>query len=177
MDKAIKIWNSDYPYNLIQILNGHTQCVHPIFLLKETQILISGSSDNTLRKWTLSTYQCIKVFNDVICWTRNIIEIDNNRIIVGGKNVITIVNITTDVVEKIINDEKLNYVNSFVQLRDGNILCGCEKGLIFLYNTKINTFFFKKDNIHEGNISCLVKINAYKFLSCSSDTTIKEWKF
>ena len=75
---TIKIWSDNYPYNLIQILDGHTQCVHSIFLLKETQILISGSSDNTLRKWTLSTYQCIKVFNDVICWTRNIIEIDNN---------------------------------------------------------------------------------------------------
>ena len=55
----------------------------------------------------------------------SLLEIDNNRRIVGGIRVIKIVNIINDIIEYEIENDKLNDVHSFVQLRDGNILCGC----------------------------------------------------
>ena len=113
-DKTIKIWNSNNPYNLIKTLNGHTKWVNSIIQLKDKDILISGSDDdNTLRKWNLLTYQCMKIINNVYCCFRNsLLEIDNNRIIVGGCNVITIVNISNDIIEYQIKNDKLNYVYS-----------------------------------------------------------------
>ena len=111
--------------NLIKTLNGHTSYVRSIIQLKDKDILISGSDDNTLRKWNLLTYQCDTIINNVDCCDSNsLLEIDNNRIIVGGWNVITIVNISNDIIEHQIKNNKLNWVWSFVQLRNGNILCG-----------------------------------------------------
>ena len=174
-DRTIKIWNSNYPYNLISTIKGHTSYVDSIIKLKDKDILISGSLDKTLRKWNLLTYQCITIINNVDCFSWNsLLEIDNNRVIVGGRY-ITIVNISNDIIEYQIRNDKLNYVYSFVQLRDGNILCGCKHGLIFLYDIKLNILSFRKDKLHYEGVSCLVNLNQYQFISSYKE--IKLWEY
>ena len=106
----------------------------------------------------------------------SILEIDNNRIIVGGYNVITIVNISNDIIEHQIKNDKLDYVFSLLQLRDGNILCGCSYGLICLYDIKLNTLSFREKNIHYGGVYCLLNLNQYQFIS-SSSKEIKVWEY
>ena len=176
-DRTIKIWNSNYPYNLISTIKGHTSYVDSIIKLKDKDILISGSLDKTLRKWNLLTYQCISIIKNVDCaYSNSLLEIDNNRIIVGGKNVITIVNISNDIIEYQIRNDKLNYVYSFVQLRDGNILCGCKHGLIFLYDIKLNTLSFRQERIHNEAVFCLLNINKNQFTS-GSNNEIKVWEY
>ena len=176
--KTIKIWNSNHPYNLINTLNGHTYYVRSIIQLKDKDILISGSWDNTLRKWNLLTYQCDKIINNVDCCDNNsLLEIDNNRIIVGGYNVITIVNISNDIIEHQIKNEKLSYAYSFVQLRNGKILCGCSYGLICLYDINLNTLSFREKKIHDKPVSCLLNLNKYQFISCSCFDEIKVWEY
>ena len=177
-DTTIKIWNSNHPYNLIKTLNGHTDYVTSIIQLKDKDILISGSwdDDDTLRKWNLLTYQCDKIINNVKCCFRNsLLEIDNNRIIVGGCKVITIVNISNDIIEHQIKNDELYYAWSFVQLRDGNILCGDANGFIYLCDIKLNTLSFREKKIHNGDVRCLLNINKYQFISCSDE--IKVWEY
>ena len=46
-------------------------------------------------KWTLLTYQCETIINDVYShWSNSMIEFDKDRIIVGGYKVLIIVNIS-----------------------------------------------------------------------------------
>ena len=178
-DRTIKIWNSNHPYNLIKTLNGHTGRVTSIIQLKDKDILISGSSygDKTLRKWNLLTYQCVKIINTIYCCDKNsLLEIDNNRIIVGGYNVITIVNISNDIIEHQIENYKLSYVDSFLKLRDGNIFCGCYNGLICLYDIKLNTLSFREKKIHNEAVYCLLNINKNQFTS-GSNNEIKVWEY
>ena len=174
-DKTIKIWNSNHPYNLINTLNGHNNYVTSIIQLKDKDILISGSWDNTLRKWNLLTYQCVKIINNVWCYNNSLLEIDNNRIIVGGYNVITIVNISNDIIEHQIENYKLDRAYSFLKLRDGNILCGCSNGLICLYDIKLNTLSFRQEKIHKERVYCLLNINKNQFIS--SHKEIKVWEY
>ena len=120
----------------------------------------------------------MKIINNVQCPSRNsLLEIDNNRIIVGGENVITIVNISNDIIEHQIKNDKLYFVYSFVQLRDGNILCGCENGLICLYDIKLNTLSFREEKIHDKPVYCLLNINTNQFISCSCFGEIKVWEY
>ena len=106
----------------------------------------------------------------------SLLEIDNDRIIVGGCNVITIVNISNDIIEHQIENDKLNYVYSLIQLRDGNILCGCDYGLICLYDIKLNTLSFREEKIHNEAVCCLLNINKNQFIS-SSYGEIKVWEY
>ena len=190
-DKIIKIWNSNHPYNLIKILKNYPDNYTSIIQLKGKEFLISGcenldgldslfgrKEDNALRKWNLLTYQCDTNYFNVSCSLSNsILQIDNNRIIVGGSNVITIVNISINIIEQQIIDENLNFVYSLIQLRDGNVICGFLNGEICLYDINLNTFSYKDEPIHDNSVSYLLNINKHTFISCSFDKTIKVWEY
>ena len=171
-NRAIKIWkiNSDIP---IQILEGHNASVNSLLYLKERHIMISGSTDETLRLWDVKKYQCKKVIKGVhCCWINSLYQIDKDRVIVGGIEAVYIVDIDKYVIEKIIQDTTFGFVQCFLKLRN-TILFGCSGGL-FLFN-EINT---KQYNIQNNDdITDLLMIDDNTFLSCSQDNTIKVWQY
>ena len=177
-DNTIKIWNSNPPYNLIKTLKGHFLWVSSIFYLKENDILLSESLDFTLRFWDLPIYQCNTIIKTKECFFCNsFVELVNNRIVIGGKIIIIIINISKGIIERQIENEKLGFVYSLIQLRDGNILCGLYKGLSCIYDLKENTLYFNRENMHKNDILCLLVIDKQQFISCSEDKTIKIWKY
>ena len=141
--------------------------------------MLSGSRDDTLRLWNMSTYQCITVIEGVDCsFTNSLYQIDKDRVIVGGYvNSFCIVNIDKCVIENRIDDESLGYVNCFLKLRDNKtILCGCDNGIFCFYDMNTEQYKITKNN-HKGYITDLLLIDDNTFLSCSTDTTIKVWRY
>ena len=141
--------------------------------------LISGSSDETLHLWNMSTYQCDKVIEGVeCCFTNSLYQIDKDRVIVGGDNSFCIVNIDKCIIEKrIIKDKSIGDVNCFLKLRDNKtILCGCEYGIFCFYDMNTEQYKSTNDN-HHRDITDLLLIDDNTFLSCSWDNTIQLWKY
>ena len=66
-DKTIKIWKSNPPYSdtPIKVLEGHNSGVNSLLYIKERDIIVSGSTIETIRLWNLSTYQCVIVIKGV----------------------------------------------------------------------------------------------------------------
>ena len=138
--------------------------------------MLSGSWDETLRIWNMSTYQCDKVIEGVDCFfTNSLYQIDKDRVIVGGVNSFSIVNIDKCIIEKRIKDESLD-VCCFLKLRDNKtILCGCYNGIFCFYDMNTKQYKITNDN-HKGYISDLLFKDDNTFLSCSLDNTIKVWR-
>ena len=132
----------------------------------------------TLRLWNMSTYQCITVIEGVYCYyTNSLYQIDKDRVIVGGVNSFSIVNIDKCVIEKRIKDESLGYVNCFLKLRDNKtILCGCLDGIICFYDMNTKQYKITKNNHNDYAITDLLLIDDNTFLSCSYKT-IKVWRY
>ena len=108
-DKTIKIWKSNPPYSdtPIKVLEGHSYYVISLLYIKERDVIISGSGEVTLRLWNMSTYQCDKVIEGVLCCFNNsLYQIDKDRVIVGGFISFSIVNIDKCVIEKTIIEAK-----------------------------------------------------------------------
>ena len=179
-DNTIKIWKGNPPYcdTPIKVLIGHTKSVKSLLYIKERDIMISGSEDELLYLWNMSTYQCDKVINGVQCSFENsLYQVDKDKMIVGGKNIFSIMNIDIYVIEKTIKDKLFGYVYCFLKLRDNNtILCGCDKGLFCFYDMKAEEYKITMKN-HKGLINDLLRINTNTFLSCSFDKTIRVWKY
>lgn len=178
-DKTIKIWKCQYPYTMIKELEGHSQSVKTLIQLKEKDKLLSASNiDFSLIIWDSSSYNCDKVINNINCCDINsLYEIDNHRVIVGGFQMITIINVDSYKVEEKYLNEQLDYVYSLMMLRDGNILCGCVQGKIYKYNIKLNTITVSENTSHNSHIFDLVSVNKHQFISCSYDKTIKIWEY
>ena len=178
-DNTIKIWNSNKPYNLSSKLEGHTDWVNSIIQLKGKEILVSGSGgdDGSLRIWCLKTYKCNKVLKNILCcYYNSMIEMSNNRVAIGGENKIFIINTITFQTEQYIKSEGIGFVNSIIELRDGNLLGGFEKGNIGLYDLNLNEIYLK-ETTHSKDISGLIKINKTLFASCSYDKTVRVWSY
>ena len=175
IDNTIKIWKSNPPYSdtPIKVLEGHDNGVRCLLYIKERDIMISGSEDEILRLWNMSTYQCGTVIEGVdCCWTHSLYQIDKDRVIVGGYNSFSIVNIDKFEIENTIKGS----ATCFLKLRDNKtILCGCDDGILLFYD--MNTKEYKESSTLDSPISELLLIDDNTFLSCSRDYTIKVWQY
>ena len=180
LDLTIKIWNHSSPYNLIKVLEGHTRWVSSIVGLKNQLFLISISYyDKTLRVWDLKSYQCQTVITNVMSyWNNGVLELDNQKLLIGGPSKLYILNTVTFIVEKEIKNANLKGdISAFLQINDHYILCSYGKGNMCIYNSNTNSLAFVLDKIHSGELTQIAKIAKNKFVSSSCDCTVKVWKF
>lgn len=61
-DKQVRLWYSD-PFQLRELLRGHTKPVTGAVFTHEGNMLISGSVDKTVRIWDVDTAVCLKVLD------------------------------------------------------------------------------------------------------------------
>ena len=106
----------------------------------------------------------------------SILEIEGNKIIVGGYRALLIINIEKFMIEEVIHNERFGDVYCLVELRDGSILSGCSNGKMFIYGINTNTIEFK-DKSHVGDISSLITLNDHIFVSWAYDEIIKVWEY
>ena len=179
-EHTIKIWKSNPPYSdtPIRVLEGHSHWITSLLYIKEKDLMISGDwNDRILSLWNMSTYQCVTVIKGVKCFYPNsLYQIDKDRVIFGGSTLVYIVNIDKCVIEKTIEDKAFDSVYCFHKLRDNTILCGCEDGIFCFYDMNTGQYKITKNN-HTERINALLFIDDNTFLSCSSDNTIKVWKY
>lgn len=176
-DNTIKIWSSLPPYSLIATLEGHIKEVISIVQLKQKEILVSASCDYTLRIWNLVSYQFKTGIEKVSATGGNcMVEIDNDKLIVGGKEIIQIINCSTYEIESSVSCPSVATINSLVELESGVVLCGCYKGIFLIYYQEENTYKEIKGK-HKDEISSIIKINDNIIASASYDRSIKLWNF
>lgn len=176
-DKTIKIWKLPF-YNCVETLNGHTRNVCSLIELSKKDYLVSGGQDSTLMFWDNETYRIKKRIEDVSCaWNNSMIEIEKNRLIVGGFDSINIIDLNKFEVEKKIKVEDINTLYSLVQIHKGIILFGCySEGHFLFLDVDENTFVNITKGLHSKAIKGLLKLENSLLVSCSEDTTIKLWK-
>ena len=160
-------------------LKGQSSAVMSAIQLKGRELLVSGSYDQTIKFWNLSTYKKEHTIKGAPCvWRNALIEIDNNRIVSGGPGKVTIVNTITYQIEAVIaTDKNIQRIFSMIKLRDGSLLCGCENGWFYQIDMKKYKFKFIKEKMHEHNILSLFTIDQMHFISSSYDKSIKKWNY
>jgi WD40 repeat protein len=182
-DNNIYIWSTQSPYNKKCSLKGHKSEVTSIIQLKNKKIVSTcGNQESGLMNiWTLDEkndkiIQIESVMN-VFCYCINsLVEIEDNKVAVGGYKFIRIVNINKKVIEAKIECHNC-LISSITILNDGCIASASEEGNISI----INNIFYDKLNIiefaHDMIIFSLCTLNDKSFCSSSKDGVIKIWTY
>ena len=178
-DNMIKIWKSDAPYSdtPIKVLNLHTSAVYSLVYIDKKDIMVSSSFDGILRMWNMTTYECVSFIEGLASDAKNMIQIDDDRVISSFNGKITIVNVKENKVENSIEEGRVDYGLSFVKLRDDKtIICGCNSGFFVVYNIDTKEHQVIRSD-HKDDINDLIKYDDETFISCSSDKNIIVWKY
>lgn len=151
-------------------MTGHTYSV--ISILETKEYIASGSGDGTVRVWSNTTYEPHRVIPNTPCQSWNgMLELKDNKLIVGGMFKLSIIDIVTFEV-KIIEDKSLGCINCFNLLPNGQVLLGCAGGLICCFDPSNNTVIDKK-KVHNGTVCSLIRTKDGRLISCSQDKTIQ----
>ena len=182
-DNNIFIWNTQPPYNRKCSLIGHKSEVTSIIQLKNKKIIsVTGKKDGMMKIWTLdeTNDNIIKqesVVNTFCHCSNSLVEIDNNKVVIGAYEIIRIVNVKRKQIEAIIECHSNSLISSITVLNNGCIVSACEEGNIAI----INPIFY--DNLktielaHDMMIFSLCTLSNKSFCSSSKDGTIKVWTF
>lgn len=126
-DRTIIIWNEEG--NILNKLEGHSECVIQLAALKNNQ-LVSGSRDYTLKIWDLSNYTLIKTIKDVECYSGSnclLYKEDSDILLVGGNDVIKIIDLKEGKIIKNITEELEDKgVSAISELKDGSFIIGLD---------------------------------------------------
>ena len=182
-DNNIYVWNTQPPYNKKCSLRGYRSEVTSIIQLKNKKIVSTcGNKEGGLMKiWTLDESNDkilqIESIKNVFCYCMNsLVEIEGNKVAVGGYKFIRIVNINKKIIEVKIECHNC-LISAVTILNDGCIVSASEEGNIAIINNifydKLNTIEFAHDMI----IFSLCFLNDKSFCSSSKDGVIKIWTY
>lgn len=177
--KNIKIWNSLPPYNIITQISLHNTTIESA--LEVNGLLALACDDSVLRFYDINSNQCIHSISNIQTSSRNsMIVLDNNKLIIGGYNLLIVIDTFTYTIDKRIENEDYETIDCFLQLSDGSLLCalGDMNGRAFV-QIELNKYeiISEKENAHESHINDIICINERMFATCSDDKMIKIWKY
>ncbi len=173
-DKTIKIWEEKkYNYINLKILK-HNNKVNSILLLND--ILISSGEDGT-KFWNLKDYNLIFNINETFCGSWNALSnIDNDKIIVQGKNTNCLKVISINEKKIILNIEFDFPVWTIFYSKIHNLIfIGGNCNHIFIYDSNLELINII-ENAHDNDINGFNVLNDESIISYSDDRTVKIWK-
>ena len=177
VDGTIKIWDNNPPYNVKATFQCIKDSVVSILQLKKKELLISAGRKDIIQIWNMKTYQNECVINGVSCFSRNsMVESDNDKVIIGGFSIVSILSTKTYRVEISIVDERIKMIHSLIRINNGKIVCGCHGGRLCLIGEN-GIVEYIKDCSQSDTVYSLINIDENMFISGSWDKSIKIWKY
>ena len=174
LDKKIRIWDSiDCNYECIQTLKGHTKGITSI--IEINNFIFSASfynkDNNELKIWDESTYESIATIKGFQCCSLNALsKLNDNTLILGGNDVIYLVDIKTYQINKF-QHRSLGKIECLYVNGNGLLFIGNSDGKILCYDSSSNQIIFK-NKFHNDWIYCIIETEDNKLISCSYDHTI-----
>lgn len=170
---GILIWNSQYPFNAIKTLYNSYNYYYSLLLLKDGTLCASTSS-------AIEFYDLVEMKLDHYLDVNGalvpnaLLEIDNNHLLVGGKDTITLIDILSHSVIGSIKDPEFGVIKSVGELRDRSLILGTEKGSFYHFDSNIK-FLKKSTNVHKTQVTCILPLDFDTFVSTGKE--IKLWKY
>ena len=177
-DSRIIIWN--YKNKIYEnILNGHTECIISMILLK-SGYLCSASTDEDIRIWDWKQLKCLFCFKPHNKYTKCLIELNNEYLLTASEDN------TIGLWQK--NDfenykyKNINYikghecpVRTLCKINDNYFVSGSFDNKIKIWDLRKNECVQTLEG-HQSYVICVIKFKEDSLISCSSDKNIKIWK-
>ena len=180
-NKKIHIHSCEAPFTLLQELPVENAYLSNMIYLKEKDILIATSNQKVI-KYDMKTYKCVESVELEMIGVghRAIIQLDQERLLIGGMTHLWVFNVSTMKVEKDINNVGFMRYTALVELRDTKyILAGMDLGLMLLIDRETLEYIVLKTvgDMINCHINDIVSYDNGTIIDGSSDDCLRVWKY
>lgn len=180
-NKKIHIHSCEAPFTLLQELPVENAYLSNMIYLKEKDILIATSNQKVL-KYDMKTYKCVESVELEMIGVghRALIQLDQDRLLIGGMTHLWVFNVSTMKVEKDINNVGFMRYTALVELRDTKyILAGMDLGLMLLIDRETLDYIVLKTvgDMINCHINDIVSYDNGTIIDGSSDDCLRVWKY
>ena len=177
-DGTVKIWEKNINNNKYQLITSlkHSDTIRSILILNNKNILISSGSGGT-KFWNINNFESIVYIKNAFCCNNNALKrIDDDKIIVGGRNDgrIKIISIFEKGIIKSIENNFLCCAICIIENKK-LILIGGESNNIIIYRSDNFDFIQIIKDIHNDWIYGITKLNNGLIITYGCDKIIKVW--
>lgn len=171
-DKTIKVWGIENE-KCTHTLEGHDRGINVFFQMKNG-VLLSGSEDRTINVWDVTKMDLIRSIGGELTSFYSIIEMDDEKILIGSYGTIRIINTVSGELASIFDLRLSGQIFSIIELKNNHVLCAFVRGSITEFDPK-NNKIIKEWEAHKSPVTTLVKLNDGRILSGDSAGLIKIW--
>lgn len=178
-DKTLKVFKlEDSSFSCLHTLKGHSDWVRTMLILKDKSTIVScgAGHDKTIRFWKTTNFKCEKIMENFWFQAKySIIEISNNRIMIGQSRLIVVINVAVFQVETTVVNEKFGGVSCFGKIDENDIIFSSNNGTLFDLHVKQFKIVASKETLDAEEINSFVIDSGKIFFS--SDHKIFIWIF
>ena len=177
-DGTVKIWEENINNNKYQLIISlqHSDTIRSILILNNKNFLISSGSEGT-KFWNMNNFECIFYIKNAYCCNNNALKkIDDDKIIVGGRNdgTIKIISILEKNIIKSIENTFLCCAICIIENKK-LILIGGECKDIIIYRSDNFEFIQIIKDIHNDWVFGITRLNNDSIITYGCDKIIKVW--
>ena len=180
-DATIKIWKSTAPYELLSTLIGHRESIPSLLMLnnKSNNLLsCSGEKEKQLRLWDLTTFNCLGSIDNIHCsYIHSMIQLEDSQVIIGGANVINIVNTITFKLEATFESETFGILLSIFQIGN-HLLMGSRDNMLYLFDLETKSKYIISSLLANkiSTVISVIRLDDETLLSASYDGKLQFYK-
>jgi WD40 repeat protein len=138
-------------------------------------ILVSGSSDKTIKLWDMSDGKCIQTLSEHTASVKCICELDDGTFCsAGNDSMIHVWNIDGELLGSIERRDDEN-IHQLLALSNNRVVAASDNSIMYVYDTVRFTALEVAMKEHKDSVQCLVKLSDKDFASASIDGAIYIW--
>jgi len=180
-DKSIIFYNKDNNNKYIKDYNISTNGIcTSVIQTKENEICYSEKANSSICFYDLNQRKIIKEINNIIKKNNNhewFIMINKELLLIPGENKISIINVNKYNIVKIIDVKGSDWICGVCMLNENILFTGDYNEIIKEWKIEGDNIILisQKENVHNKDITYLIKIGNGHIASASKDKTIKIW--
>ena len=175
-NNKILFFESKELYRELKVIETNERLCSIYQMRKDKDNLICFYNNNSIHLFELNTYTVVKSIYNVECYSRrSMLEISDDKMLIGGENKISLFNVKIFQIESIIVNSQFDRIESFLSLDDKTVVIGCgnlNNGNVIVIEIEKYSIIDRIDNVHTINVDTLGRIDDAMFVSSSWDHKI-----
>ncbi|XP_028422735.1 F-box/WD repeat-containing protein 10 [Perca flavescens] len=171
-DRVVRLLYVESETKVVLVMKGHVGGIRAVLLCEDRDLLITASSDASIRCWSLKNAKCLMMLYGHT-GTVNCLDVHDDRLVSGAKD--CIVKVWSLHTGKHFEDFHFKHPSPVqcVRIKTRTVYSSCDRGLVKIWDME-NASLLRVIDAHRSSVKCLF-VDEWHFLSGDCSGQVMAW--